>query len=837
MSECNILKSPLYAGFYFPILLWVMFTFQLVAQSEMSPGVIQLTSAQTGEPISFARVQCTNSGKGVYTDIYGKFKLSELGNCSALRISHINYVTLEFTPEASNRNITLLKMELKAGILESIEIRPEENPALRIMRNAIQNRKQNDFEHLPSYTCTAYNKVYIYPEALMPVENTPDTQSKKGKQDDSTLLQISAFADTMHLFLWENITERVYRKPGRLLETILASRTSGMKDMALPLSPTDIVDFNSFYKDWILVMGESYMGPLHTLALQKYNFELLETTLLESDTVFTISFKPSGKGYDGFEGRMHIHSGSYNIMYIDADLVVNAKEKFISGGHFEQLFQLHSDSVWFPHQLISEFKMSAGAMAQDLAEMLVMRIGAQVHIQDIQINDSTRVRISGTDKMITAQDATQKSDAYWSQYRKDTLSIKEQNTYRLIDSLGQKLRFDRWAYQLQKVAEGSIAWKFLDFELSRLLQYNLVEKLRTGAGIITNERVSSRFSVGAWGGYGWGDDVWKYGGMARLHPLKDKRWQLEFTYAYDLLESGNSMLVIPPVQQRMDLLGRNVRLRIMDYQTIRNLTFRNPVYRNWTQEVSLRQTDMYPGYDYLFQGKDVYYLNELIWEHRYAPGERYIRNGPFRMRVGSNLPVFQVRWTEGVALPDRTGYTYRLLEGSVRQTLNLHAYGKIMYAFQGGLMQGNIPYSRMHVFRGNFDRSWPLMSPMSFNTMPFNAFAADRYLLMHFRYDFNNLLFHSRSWHPNLLLEYNAGLGSLSRTSELQSVLPFTLTAPKHLYQEAGLVFQYLLPKEITRRAPSLNLLGLGFYYRIGAYATSEIPDNFAFKLYSGFRF
>gem|GEM_PF-2360950 len=826
-------KSPLIAGFYMLSIFLFYATLSLHAQKEHLLGNLQLISAETGEPVSFARIQCLSSGKGLYSDIYGKFLLTEFSDCPKIRITHINYKPIEISPESLNGNF-VLALEQKAGSLESIEIRPEDNPAHRIIRNAIENRKQNNLENLPSYSCLAYNKIYLYPETILP---NVDSLASKEQPIDSTLYQIKAFADTMHLFLWENITERKYQKPGRLLETIIASRSSGMKDMALPLSPTDIVDFSSFYTDWVQVLGESYMGPLHTLALQKYTFELLETNLLERDTVFTISFMPSGKGYDGFKGILHIHSARFNIMYIDADLMVNAKEKMIVGGHFEQLFQLQNDSIWFPHQLISEFQMSTGMMTQDLKDILSLRMGAQVHFQDIKIGDAAQNRIQGTDKMVTAADATQKPDDFWALYRKDTLNIKEQNTYRVIDSLGQKLRFDRWAYQGQKIAEGSIAWRFLDVDLSRLLQYNLVEKLRTGGGIKTNERISSRFTLGAWGGYGWGDDIWKYGGMAKLHPLKDTRWQLEFQYAYDLQESGNPVLMIPPVQQRMDLLGRNIRLRIMDYQTQRKLTLRNPVYRNWTQEVSIQQTDVYPGYAYLFQGKDVYYLNEAVWEHRYAPGERYIRNGPFRMRVGSALPVFQFRWTEGVELNDNTGYTYRLLEGSIRQTLQLHAYGKIMYALQGGLLQGNIPYSRMHVFRGNFDNSWPLMSPMSFNTMPFNTFAADRYMLMHFRYDFNNLLFHSRSWHPNLLLEYNAGIGSLRPQSEIQSVLPFVLAAPRHIYQEAGVVLQYILPKEITRRAPSLNLLGLGFYYRIGAYSATEIPDNFAFKLYSGFRF
>jgi hypothetical protein len=125
---------------------------------------------------------------------------------------------------------------------------------------------------------------------------------------------------------------------------------------------------------------------------------------------------------------------------------------------------------------------------------------------------------------------------------------------------------------------------------------------------------------------------------------------------------------------------------------------------------------------------------------------------------------------------------------------------------------------------------------MSFNTMRFNEFAADQSAQLHLRYDFNNLLFHSRTWHPNFLLEYNAAWGRF--TSDVsQHQLPFALRAPDKFYQEAGLVMQNILPKEWVRRSPSLALLGLGFYYRLGAYTLPEPTDNFSFKLYSGFRF
>jgi hypothetical protein len=69
-----------------------------------------------------------------------------------------------------------------------------------------------------------------------------------------------------------------------------------------------------------------------------------------------------------------------------------------------------------------------------------------------------------------------------------------------------------------------------------------------------------------------------------------------------------------------------------------------------------------------------------------------------------------------------------------------------------------------------------------------------------------------------LSLIYKSLLGSLRDPS--QHSLP--LTAPNELYQEGGIEWD-----DIINKFP----IGLGFYYRFGAYYQGDFKDNFAARL------
>lgn len=821
--------SPVYPGFF---LVYLCLNLISGIQAQDSSFVLKgkVSDAVTHEPLSFARVWLSSSGRGIYTDIDGKFFIPVSNLSDQLNVSYVGYFPYQ-SPLQSGESFVNIKLHSKEVSTEEIVIRPGENPAWVIMRKAIKNRRKNDYEDLPAFSYDSYNKVYIYPEAKKTESGSITTEK------NSDLREIDSLSNVMHLFLWESVTHRDFRRPNKTKEVILASKTSGMSDMALPLVPADIIDFSSFYKDWVVVLGESYMSPLNSEAISKYAFTILDTTLDGSDSIFTIQFSPSKKNFNGFEGVLHIHSARYALQHIRADLKVQEKDKFISGGKVEQIFSLEQDSVWFPSQLITEFEIGGGMLSKDVSDLLKLRMAARVYLKNIRLGEISGMPGFNADIVETDRHAAIQTQSFWDRYRPDTLSVKEKHTYHIIDSLGKIVKFDRWLYQAQKLTQGKFSWRFLDFDIARILQYNLVEKLRTGVGIQTNEKVSEFFTAGGWAGYGWGDQEWKYGGFSKIHPFKNKAWQFEYRYEEDLLESGSPAPLLNAFQSTRDLIGRNVRLRIMDYQTIQRFAVRTPVLQNWTQEIAFQLSDIRPAYSYLYQGRENYYLNEIIWDHRIAPGEKFIKNGPFRVSMGTRFPVFRMRVTQGMQQPDGLGLDYRQYQASCVQSLNLHTKGKIMYALQGGLFSGNVPYTRLQVFRGNFDNGWPLMSPMSFNTMRYNEFVADRFVAFHFRYDFNNLLFHSRTWHPNLLLEYNAAIGSLATSEFDHQELPFILQAPDKIFQEAGIAVQNLLPKEWIQKIPSLSLIGLGFYYRVGAYTLPETWDNFSFKVYSGYNF
>ena len=77
--------------------------------------------------------------------------------------------------------------------------------------------------------------------------------------------------------------------------------------------------------------------------------------------------------------------------------------------------------------------------------------------------------------------------------------------------------------------------------LSKIFMNNKYEGTRLGFGLLTNERISKHFELAGYAGYGFKDEVWKYGGRALVHLDKYNEVQLEYSYRNDLREAGSSV--------------------------------------------------------------------------------------------------------------------------------------------------------------------------------------------------------------------------------------------------------------------------------------------------------
>ncbi len=829
MIKNIILKNPVYPGFFLVFFCLIASTSELNGQSVQG----RIIDSRSGDALGFARVTCKSElTNGVFTDIDGKFILPRCSD--SIRISYVGYFpkTVAVNHFLSNSTLSLQSKEVST---DEITITPGENPADRVIRKAISLRKENDFERLAAFSYDSYNKVIVYPKTT-PIPDSVLALHPELLHQDSVIHEIDSLASKMHLFLWESITHREYLRPGKSHEIIMASRTSGLKETALPLVPADIIDFSSFYRDWVSVLGENYLGPLHSNALDHYYFQMEDTLIDGVDTLFSLSFKPKKKSFDGFAGELHIHTAKYNLQHIRADLVVTSIDKPISGGQVEQLFTKLQDSIWFPAQLITDLELGGGPIRIEGADSLKLRFSGRAYLNNIDLDPHLSKKTGSSIAVAVDRNALIRPESYWNRYRTDTLDSLDLNTYSFIDSLGKKFKFDKLLQQAQNLASGRISLGYVDLDLNRIVQYNLGEKLRLGAGFYTNDKVARWFTLGAWAGYGFGDGEWKYGGLAVLHPFSDYRFQLRYKFDHDFIESGLPVPGLIGFERFQDLIGRNIRLRYLHYEESHKLTFKLPIWKNWTTETGFRISDIEAGYLYRYNGQSHLFLNEFISEHRFTWKENYLKNGRFLATLTRPWPVLRVQWIQGVSVPDKLGLTYQLLSVSLQHNHTLPRWGKISWSIQGGQGQGDIPYPRLQVFRGNFDKAWPLQSPLSFNTMRYNEFVADRFAVFHFRYDFNDWIFHSRKYHPNPIVEYNAAWGQFRGNKSLHEI-PFLLQSPDHIYQEAGIAIQHLANDFLKEISPMFGIIGLGVYYRFGAYSFHSSGQNWAFKIYSGFRF
>ncbi len=194
MFVFNTLKSPLRADFF----LLMIFLFPLLALGQGRWLRGRVYDQESGQVLSFARVSLKGENTGIHSDLDGKFELYSSTNTDTLLVSYIGY-HIQVLPLSGVGQEFKVYLQPKEVRTEELLIVPEDNPAESIMRLAIRNRKQNDFNELPAWRYDSYNKVYIFP-----VTQSPDSSlsgSEKLKQD-SILHGIDSLARAMHLFLW-----------------------------------------------------------------------------------------------------------------------------------------------------------------------------------------------------------------------------------------------------------------------------------------------------------------------------------------------------------------------------------------------------------------------------------------------------------------------------------------------------------------------------------------------------------------------------------------------------------------------------------------------------------
>lgn len=813
----------------------------LISQSVMTQNVLngKVIDAKTKEPLAFVNI-VYGDRQGVTTSIDGLFSIPVNGTIH-LKVSFIGYqqqdivVTLQDT-----KHFKLIYLQPEAYQLAEVKVLPGINPADVIMEHVIDNRKIHDPEkHLDAFSYLSYNKMYFTAKTPNNKSLQKDTISVKldsaNIQKSDTIQQsnqdtskMTKFLNKRHLLMMESISRRFFKAPDKSTEEVIASKVSGFAMPTFVILATQLQSF-SFYKSQLNLMDKHYLSPVSKGSPQSYFFMIKDTTYIDGDTIFIISFQPhKNKNFNGLKGIIYINATDYAIQNVIAQPIEQ-------GNFFIKIQQKYQkvDSQWMPTQLNSDIIFN-NLIVADSGQSGVSLIGVnKTYFSDIKINpilDS--INFTGVALKVDKK-AFKQPDSLWQKVRTIPLNSKEIETYRFIDSLGQAEHFDT-KYRLFKfLSNGKIPIWFINWDVLKIIQFNQYEEFRPQLALETNDKVADWFTLGGYGAYGSRDKAWKYGGKLSFQFLKVYQLGLNLEYRYDVAETGGLKFYNDKPKFISTEYYRDMMINNMFSETVyhTDFTFRTLRYLIGNIFAQYRTTSSNDNYRYNTVSDNISIsipqisTNEVGLQLRYAYKEKQAQMIDEFFGLGTKYPILFLNYTKGILYKDK-GILYNKIELQISKHIFWKKIGETNIKFTGGLVDGEVPLWLQ--FNGNASYyRFTVEAANTFATMRMNEFFSDRFVAFYFEHDFKDLLIKTRYFSPGFKVVYHGQFGTMNNTTQHNTLNFNTLEKG---YHETGLVINNLLRSNMSG-------VGIGVFYRFGPYRFENYKDNLAFKLSLSFNF
>jgi hypothetical protein len=809
--------SMLQSGYKKNVRVWLVFLwgFFLVSNAQLFSQVIlygTIRDEVTGEPVPFASVVENDQKNGTSSDLDGKFTMTVNALPVRLSVTVIGYQPASIWVEQPQINI-----QLKSTVyqLREVNVRPAENPANPIIRKVIEKRDSLNPQNLNAYTYDTYNKT-IFTARKDTVVN-PLGGLFGGS--DSLNKAVEDLFKKQHLFINESVTQKKYKRPGNFHETILASRTSGLKDPIFSTLTTQLQSLSFYENNSFKILSTAYNNPLANDAFTNYNYSIEDTSFSGTDTVIIISFYPKkGRKATGMLGLLHINKTYYALESASASPVTTNQMQV----QVLQMYQRFADGHWFPVQLNIDMKLNGFKIGNQN-----MVVEARTYIQHIEINPELLPREFGALEVEVDKDALKNQDKILPKYRQNDLDKKDSATYTSIDSLAKQMKLEKRIEFLEAALDGKIRVSILDIPLDKIIGYNNYEGFRLGAGLETNHRMLKWMRLGGYFAYGFNDHAIKYGGFLEFLPLVNTRSQkldlkIRLDYKRDVFSSGlTEFPLMGPIV--LNNAVSQLVLNVFDSVQVFEGSISIKPFLNWQLRFAMNHQQMDPTRPYRLLPDTIpnqhYNFTEIDITSRWGIKEKYITVGRRYIAKPTKFPVIHVHLTQ--SLPGLGGqFSYTKLMGRVTQTFYVRHLGKTTVMLEGGHVFGDAPYAKLFANRGSF-ANFSIVTRNGFETMRSNEFLMDSYVSLYFTHNFGTLFRVKKFIRPELSLVHNLGFGWLSNPTRHNGI-PFKTM--QHGFFETGFILDNVLVIS--------NLgLGIGTFYRYGSTASGDPLQNFYFKM------
>lgn len=819
-------------------LLFLLFTlFCWCSNLQAQQPVRGVVTDPEGNPLAFVTVLLNDEpGKGVLTDIEGRFSIDPKEPLRMLGFRYVGFETLRIAAEAWQKTPgkpLAVVLQPADYALPEATIRAGENPADILMRKAIANRRRNNPELRRSYTCTTYNKILFDAvpnrSAFEKAYAKEDSSRESVRESRDQFSQLERAMSEHHGFLMESVTERSFLFPNQVQERVLLNRVSGFQNAGL-VALANMVQPFTFYGDYLTILDKNFVNPVSPGSPNLYFFNLEDTLYSGPDTVWVISFHPrKGKVFEGLEGVLHLNSRGWAVQ--------NVRTQPAQAGNLmltiEQAYQLVPESdeefQWFPAQLNFELEFRKYP-----SEITGLRAAGRSYITDVRMEAPVRLRDINPDQPVLLEPgANQAADSAWVRWRTQApLSGKELRTYAWLDSLGKTQRFDRLSTLMDILSTGKVPLgrSPVSIDLRHVLRFNEFEGTRLGIGFTTARAKpllpQRAFEVGANAGYGTRDKAWKYGGYALWRPTPSRQSFLRVAWRRDLLEPG-AVYELPPSA----FFNRALYALRMDRVDEFSAALGSRLGRYVSVEAQFRKQDLQPTYAYRYGEEtgnltDRFGFSEATLMARYVNGERPGNFLATDIGTTQRLPVIELAYTRGWRGVWGGQYNYERWTVALHHSFFVRRLGRTRWRIEAGWASEDAPMAKLFTLNqtgGNFNL---FVLPNTFQALPDTLFLADRFVNLYLAQEIGPVLYRSKYSAPFLTLLQNAAWGDLRRP-ELHQDQGFRTAATPLL--ESGVQLDNLL------RFNYLNFAYIGVggaaFYRWGGLQANDWQDNLSFRI------
>jgi hypothetical protein len=798
--------------------IFIFFLFQFTvasfAQSFSLSGTVY--DSDTKQTLAFVNIVANNSRIGTATDIDGLFTIKSSEEIKFVRLTYVGYIAqiVYIENDKKQLNVYLEKASVELG---EVIIVAGENPAHRIIRNVIENRDRNNPEKLGSFAYTSYDKMIFTIDTL-------SISDSINSVTDSSEIKLRQFIEDKDFFMLETVSERKFLAPDRVHEKIIASKVSGFRDPVFIFLSSQLQS-SSFYKEMISIAGKNYINPISKGSTRKYYFQLEDTTYTATDdTVFIISYRQAlNTNFDGLKGVLSINTKHWAIQNVIAE---PSRDEDGMTVRIQQKYAFIEDSLWFPEQLNTDIIFN-NVKINDLAP-----VGkGKSYIRDIVLNPELVRRQFNQISIEVDPKAGNRPEGFWFDYRGDSLSSREIQTYHYIDSLGRANNFDRMAGTVKSLLSNRLPLGYFDIDLTKIARYSAYEGFYLGMGLLTCNKLSRTFDAGAYWGYGFNDEKSKYGGNFGLTIDKYRELKLNLVYFNDLTETGgvkyfdhNNGLLNPDNWRNFLIVQMNPTQRMqgaVSFRALRWFTFNTGLtidHKESTNGYEFEQVGT-DGNQSTFSGD--FRFSEVNAGFRFALKEKFLQMPDTRISMGTNFPIIWFNYTRGIDGFLEGEYTYNKFDVKIKKSFVFKYFGTSNFDVRAGFVDRPIPNSNLYNGRGAY-RVFANYAPSSFGTMRMNEFLSDRFVYLFYTHDFGKLLWRGNRFSPELVFATNIGFGWLQHPEYHKNIFFSTMGQG---YYESGIQINNLL------NIFGIYSVGTAVYYRYGYYHLPNTSDNFAYKI------